>query len=206
MIQTVFAVIGPKAIFFLYAWLIGCMLASTAAALKGYPEKAGLATGLLLSILGGAIWMFLPGKRDSRWARAVEPTDLVTVAGGFMLATTAFLPWYENGLGQGESLLGAKFGVGLPVLVGGAMAVVHVLFAASESGPGWILTRSRLVVVIGGVVALLFAIWGISDLPGSHDELRSPWPYIAILGGVLTIVGPLLARVKPFPQASQLEH
>lgn len=206
MIQTVVAVIGPKAILFLYAWLIGCMLASTAASLKGYPEKAGLASGLLLSILGGAIWMFLPGRRDSRWARAVEPTDLVTVAGGFMLATTAFLPWYENSLGQGESLLGGKFGVGLPVLVPGAWAVVHVLLAASESGPAWILTRSRMIVVVGGVIALAAAAYGISDLPGSHDELRSPWPYIALLGGVLTIVGPLLSRLKPFPQASQLEH
>jgi hypothetical protein len=205
MSATVLAVIGAKAIYFLYAWLIGCMLASTAARLKGYPEKAGLATGMLLSILGGAIWMFFPWRRDSRWARAVEPTDLVTVAGGFMLGGTAFLKWFENDAGSGQSLFQAEFVIGVPVFVAGALAVVHVLLAASETGPGWILTRSRTVVLVAGAVALALALFAVVSPPTDHDSLRM-WPYVALIGGVLTVVGPLLARLRPFPQASQMEH
>lgn len=195
----VFAVIGSKAIYFMYAWLIGCMLASTAAGLKGYQERWGLATGLFLSIFGGVIWMFFPWRRDSRWDRAIKPTDLVTVAGGFLLGLSAFIDWFD-----GETLLTARLWAGLIVCVASALAVTHVLMAASEAGPGWVLGRGRTVVLALGVVALLLVLYGIASPPG--DSSLDAGAYVGLIGAVLTIVGPALARLAPFPRASQMEH
>jgi hypothetical protein len=200
----VFAVIGSEAVYFLYAWLIGCMLASTAAGLKGYSERAGLATGLFMSILGGMLWMFLPWRRDSRWDRAVRPTDLVTVAGGFLLAASAFMRWFEHGDGKKESLFSAQFGLGLIVAVAAALAITHVLLAASEAGPGWILSSGRKVVLGAGVVALAVVLFRIVAPPGDAS-IQMP-AYLGLVGAILIVVGPLLARLAEFPRASQMEH
>ena len=200
----VFAVIGSKAILFMYAWLIGCMLASTAAGLKGYPERAGLATGLFLSILGGAIWMFFPWRRESRWDRAVKPTDLVTVAGGFLLGASAFMRWFESDDGKKESLLTSQLGLGLIAAAAAALAVTHVLLAASEAGPGWILSSGRKIVFGAGVLALVVVLFRIVSPPGD-TSVEMP-AYLGLIGAILIVVGPLLARLAEFPRASQMEH
>jgi hypothetical protein len=203
-LDPVLAVIGPKALHFLYAWLVGCMIASTAAGLKGYNERYGLATGLFLSILGGVIWMFMPWRRESRWDRAVRPTDLVTIAGGFLLLASAFMKWFESDEGKKETLLSGRFPLGVVALLAALAAISHVLLAASEAGPGWILDRGRLVVLILGVAALIATVIGVMS-PPSGDEVKLA-AYIGIAGAVLAIVGPLLARLAPFPRASQMEH
>jgi hypothetical protein len=199
-----FAVIGSKAILFMYAWLLGCMLASTAAGLKGYPERAGLGTGLFLSILGGAIWMFMPWRRDSRWDRAVRPTDLVTVAGGFLLGASAFMRWFEHDDGKKESLLTGQLGIGLIAAAAALLAISHVLLAASEAGPGWILTSGRKVVLAAGAVALVAVLFRVVSPPGDAS-LAFP-AYLGVIGAALIVVGPLLARLAEFPRASQMEH
>ncbi len=79
--------------------------------------------------------MFFPWRRDSRWDRAVRPTDLVTVAGGFLLGASAFMRWFEHDGGTKESLLSAQLGIGMIAAVAAALAVTHVLLAASEAGP-----------------------------------------------------------------------
>jgi hypothetical protein len=198
-IPDVIAVIGTKAIYFLYAWLIGCMLASTAAGLKGYAERWGLATGMLLSILGGVIWMFFPWRRDSRWDRAIKPTDLVTVAGGFLLGMSAFLDWFDE-----ETLLTARLWAGMVLCVAAALAITHVLMAASEAGPGWILDRGRTVVLALGALALVVALYCVVSPPGDTSVKMAA--YVGLVGALLTIVGPALARLAPFPRASQMEH
>lgn len=198
MIDVV-AVIGSKALYFMYAWLIGCMLASTAAGLKGYAERWGLATGMLLSIVGGVIWMFFPWRRDSRWDRAIKATDLVSVAGGFLLGASAFLDWFD-----GETLLSARLWAGMLLCIAAALAVTHVLMAASEAGPGWMLTRGRTAVLGAGVVALALAAYGIASPP--DDASVKIAAYVGLAGAVLTIAGPALARLAPFPRASQMEH
>lgn len=200
----VLAVIGPKALHFLYAWLIGCMIASTAAGLKGYDERYGLASGLFLSILAGVIWMFIPARRESRWARAVRPTDLVTIAGGFALGASAFMKWYESDVGSKETLLSGRFTLGVVAMLAAIAAISHVLLAASEAGPGWILDRGRLGVLVLGFTALIACVIGIVSPPGGYDV---QWPaYLGIAGALLTIAGPALGRVAPFPRASQMEH
>jgi hypothetical protein len=63
----VLATIGSKALWLTYLWLASAIVASYLSARKGYPEKLGLAFGLLLSVVGVVIWLIWPAKRDSRW-------------------------------------------------------------------------------------------------------------------------------------------
>ena len=61
------AVIGAKSLLFLYLWLGSAIAASWLSERKGYGEKAGLVTGLVLSLLALVIWLVWPAKPDSRW-------------------------------------------------------------------------------------------------------------------------------------------
>ena len=65
--MTLMAVLGAKALYLLYAWLASSIAASYLSARKGYGEKAGLASGLLLSVVGVLIWLVWPARPDSRW-------------------------------------------------------------------------------------------------------------------------------------------
>ena len=61
------AVIGAKALWLTYLWLLSAIVASYLSARKGYGEKLGLGFGLLLSVIGAIIWIVWPAKKDSRW-------------------------------------------------------------------------------------------------------------------------------------------
>jgi uncharacterized membrane protein YeaQ/YmgE (transglycosylase-associated protein family) len=65
--MTVYALLGSKALWLLYAWLASAIVASYLSSRKGYGEKVGLAFGLLLSVIGAVIWLLVPAKADSRW-------------------------------------------------------------------------------------------------------------------------------------------
>jgi hypothetical protein len=62
-----FALIGSKALWLLYLWLLSTIAASYLSERKGYGEKPGLATGLILSIIGTIVWLFVPARRNSKW-------------------------------------------------------------------------------------------------------------------------------------------
>ena len=64
---TVIALLGAKALWLLYAWLASATIASYLSERKGYSSSVGLATGLLLSVIGAIIWIFWPARPDSRW-------------------------------------------------------------------------------------------------------------------------------------------
>ena len=64
---TVLALIGAKALYLLYIWLASSIIASWLSKRKGYGEKPGLATGLLLSAIAVIVWLVWPAKPDSRW-------------------------------------------------------------------------------------------------------------------------------------------
>ena len=62
-----FALIGAKALLFLYIWLLSTIAASYLSERKGYGEKPGLATGLILSLVGTIVWLIVPARRESKW-------------------------------------------------------------------------------------------------------------------------------------------
>jgi hypothetical protein len=64
---TVLAVIGSKALWLLYSWLLSAIISQWLSARKGYGEKPGLVTGLLLSVVSIVIWLLWPARADSRW-------------------------------------------------------------------------------------------------------------------------------------------
>jgi hypothetical protein len=80
---VIFALLGAKALYLLFLWLFSAIAASWLSERKGYGEKPGLATGLLLTILGLVIWIFMPSRPDSKWRRlGVFGRDEGAVAAG----------------------------------------------------------------------------------------------------------------------------
>jgi len=67
---SVLALIGANALYLLFVWLASAIGASYLSDRKGYGEKPGLASGLLLSVLGVVIWLLVPAKSGSRWKTA----------------------------------------------------------------------------------------------------------------------------------------
>jgi hypothetical protein len=63
----VVALLGAKALYLLYGWLLSAIVCSYLARHKGYGERPGLAAGLLLSVIGVLIWLVWPAKPDSSW-------------------------------------------------------------------------------------------------------------------------------------------
>jgi hypothetical protein len=59
--------IGATALWLMYAWLLAAIVASYLSGRKGYSEKAGLASGLLLHIIGVIAWLVIPAKEHSKW-------------------------------------------------------------------------------------------------------------------------------------------
>jgi hypothetical protein len=63
--SLIVAAIGVKAFYLLYIWLISAWVASWLSDRKGYGEKWGLGTGLLLSAIGVLIWLVVPARATS---------------------------------------------------------------------------------------------------------------------------------------------
>ena len=63
------ATIGVKALYLLLAWLIGAATSAYLSERKGYGERPGLASGLLLNVIGIVIWLVLPAREDSLWKK-----------------------------------------------------------------------------------------------------------------------------------------
>ncbi|MGI9097518.1 MAG: hypothetical protein ACR2H2_03335 [Solirubrobacteraceae bacterium] len=80
--MTVIAAIGALALYLLFIWLASAIVSSYLSARKGYGEKAGLASGLLLSVVGVIVWLAVPPKQGSHW-RVIGP-----------------LPWQREKLGD----------------------------------------------------------------------------------------------------------
>jgi hypothetical protein len=64
-----FALIGSTALWLLYSWLAAAIIASYLSGRKGYGERAGLASGLLLNFIGVIIWLVVPPRADSLWKK-----------------------------------------------------------------------------------------------------------------------------------------
>lgn len=55
----VLAEIGVTALYLLFAWLASAIVCGWLAVRAGYEEKSGLATGLLLFVLGIVVWVVI---------------------------------------------------------------------------------------------------------------------------------------------------
>jgi hypothetical protein len=64
---AIFALIGIKALYLLFAWLLSAAIGAWVAERKGYGEKLGLAFGMLLTVAGLLIVLLLPGRPGSLW-------------------------------------------------------------------------------------------------------------------------------------------
>jgi hypothetical protein len=71
----ILAAIGAKAFYLLMVWLASAIAASELSKRKGYGEKVGLGTGLLLSLIGVIIWIFVPPKADSPWKQRKQRAE-----------------------------------------------------------------------------------------------------------------------------------
>ncbi len=67
--MTLFALLGSTALWLLYSWLAAAIAASYLAGRKGYGERVGLASGLLLNVIGGVVWLVVPPRADSLWKK-----------------------------------------------------------------------------------------------------------------------------------------
>lgn len=65
--MTLIALLGAKALYLLFIWLGSAIIASILSDRKGYGERPGLVTGLLLSAVAIVIWLLWPARPDSRW-------------------------------------------------------------------------------------------------------------------------------------------
>lgn len=65
--MTYFALIGENALWLTFLWLGSAIVASLLSDRKGYGEKWGLASGMLLSAIGVLVWLVVPARADSRW-------------------------------------------------------------------------------------------------------------------------------------------
>ena len=65
--MAIFGLIGAKALYLLIIWLLSAIAASWLSDRKGFGEKPGLATGLLLTFIGVIVWLVWPAKDASRW-------------------------------------------------------------------------------------------------------------------------------------------
>jgi hypothetical protein len=65
--MTVIALLGAKGLYLLFAWLASAIAASWLSDRKGYGERPGLASGLLLSVVAVLVWLIWPARPDSRW-------------------------------------------------------------------------------------------------------------------------------------------
>ncbi len=61
------ATIGAKALYLLILWLFSAALGAYMSERKGYGDKPGLASGLLLTIAGPVIWLLIPARENSDW-------------------------------------------------------------------------------------------------------------------------------------------
>jgi hypothetical protein len=65
--SLILAAFGAKAFYLLYVWLASAWISSWLSAKKGYGEKWGLGTGLLLSAIGVIVWLIVPARPLSDW-------------------------------------------------------------------------------------------------------------------------------------------
>ncbi len=63
----VLALLGAKALYLFLLWLGSAWFGGYLSERKGYGDKPGLASGLLLTAVGPIIWLLIPARAGSDW-------------------------------------------------------------------------------------------------------------------------------------------
>lgn len=179
--MSVLAVIGPTALYLLFAWLLSAIVASDLSDRKGYGERPGLATGLLLSGVGAVGWLLVPARRGSQWSRHVKVPDLVTAIAALVAFGFMFGPWHSDG----NFFEGMAF-YELLAPLGAAVAYGQVHARAGGRAPGDL----GVVTLVGAAVALLFTIVAIVTPP---DGSSIKWAAFVTLAATVVATGAAVA-------------
>jgi hypothetical protein len=181
---TVIAVIGVTALYLLFGWLLSAIASQDLSDLKGYGEKPGLATGLLLSVAGMLVWLLWPPRAGSAWDRRVKVGDLVTAVAGFVLFVSLLFEWYTTP--DGSFYDEFKFyDVLLPL--GAAIGYAQLHMRGRPDVPGWL----SAVVFAAPVLSLLTIAVQFADKPDGSS--LSFGIFVATGAAVVMLAGAVLA-------------
>jgi hypothetical protein len=70
--MIVLANVGVLALYLLLLWLASAIVGAYVSERKGYGNRPGLASGLLLSVIGAVAWLVVPARDGSDW-RVIGP-------------------------------------------------------------------------------------------------------------------------------------
>lgn len=79
--MSIVAVIGVQALYLLFVWMASAIAASYLSGRKGFGERAGLASGLILPVISVIVWLVIPAKPESDW-KVVGPFGRQNPAAG----------------------------------------------------------------------------------------------------------------------------
>jgi hypothetical protein len=125
--------------------------------------------------------------------------EYLAVLGGFLLALSLFLPWYETNPDNRNAVIDGMRG---SVSGWTAFPILHWALLAAAAAPmilAWIILRDHqlswprgeMTAVVGMIALVLVLYVGLVDRPGtpsSQISLKLGW-FVAVLGCVLTILG-----------------
>jgi hypothetical protein len=158
--MNLLAVIGPTALYLLYLWLGSCIIASDLSDRKGYAEKPGLASGLLLGPVGVVVWLAVPPKTGSAYQRHVRIADLATAVFALVLLLSLFFGWYDSGNFFDELKF---YDLLLPIAGAVCYGQLHARAGARvPEGLAGIVLGAALLAVVMTVVALVTPPDGVS--------------------------------------------
>jgi hypothetical protein len=132
--QTLLAVIGPEALWLTFVWLAAAIIASLFSSLKGYGEKTGLVTGIVLTLLGAFVWAVWPAQEVSRWKIHAGLGSTEKAVLGIVVAIIAIAGIFVViSIDAGG---GGKIGLALVVIMAAviAAAIVKAVSISRESG------------------------------------------------------------------------
>jgi hypothetical protein len=134
MMNTFLAVIGPEALWLTFVWLASAIVASILSQVKGYGEKLGLVTGIILTLLGAFIWALWPAQEVSRWKihQGLSSTEkaVLAVAVGIIVIAGVYVVVSIDAGG------GGKIGLAAVVIMAAviAAALVKAVSISRETG------------------------------------------------------------------------
>jgi hypothetical protein len=192
------AAIGATALHLLLLWLFSAATTAWMAVLKGRPEKAGLATGLLLTIAGPIIWLFVPSGAESRWrTEAWLGRVLATIAAAVVLGSLLIIEPYE-GIDGAQSFIkpdGATESFDIVAVLAMLFAFVPMAGTARAAALGprsrpmtnWYMTTAAAVLV---TVCLVIKVL---SPPDGHDAKLGL--ILALIAAVVMLVGEVINLV-----------